>query len=79
MPAERVPLSGSAGGSFASDLRVRVGGVDQKVECKSRQRAWLDLYGWLKGNFALVIKRNNDVPLVVLTLETFVALHGEKL
>jgi hypothetical protein len=74
--AERVPLSGAAGGSYASDLRVRIGAAKVPIECKTRKRAWSDLFGWLPGNFALFIKADRTDTLVVMSLETFVNLIG---
>ena len=65
--AERVPLSGAAGGSFGSDLIV----AGHKIECKTRKRAWTDLFGWLPGNHALFIKADRTDTLVVMSLETF--------
>lgn len=70
IPAERVPLSGSAGGSFSSDLVV----AGHKIECKTRKRAWLDLFSWLPGNKALMIKADRTETLVVMSLETFAEL-----
>lgn len=81
--AERVPLSGAAGGSFDSDVQVSLykpgrGEHDiHKFECKIRQRAWLDLYQWLEGNFGLFIRRDKGEALVVLRLKDFAELHGE--
>lgn len=86
--AEKVPLSGAVkGGSFEGDIIVnlgqgvydrRDGGVDiKKFECKIRQRAWLDLYQWLEGNFGLFIRRDKGEALVVLRLKDFATLHGE--
>lgn len=83
--AERVPLSGSAGGSFSADINVSLTtqGDDllktyakHKFECKMRQRAWSELYKWLKDNFGLFIRCNNQEALVVLRLQDFVKLHG---
>lgn len=71
--ASRVPLSGSAGGDFSGDLRV--GSKPLRFECKTRKRAWLDLFGWLKdGNDGLLIKADRTDTLVVLTLDAFTAL-----
>ena len=50
----------------------------RKAECKIRARAWADLYQWLEGNFCLFIRANNRQGLVVMPLETFADLHGEK-
>lgn len=77
---ERVPLSGSAGGSFSADLQVTLRPhIDApfKFECKMRKRAWKELYDWLQGNFGLFIRCNNQESLVVLRLSDFAALHGE--
>ena len=68
--AERVPLSGAAGGSYSGDLIVQ----GQRIECKTRKRAWLDLFGWLPGNHALFIKADRTDTLVVMSLETYAEL-----
>jgi hypothetical protein len=70
MDASRVPLSGAAGGEYGSDLRV----MGRKIECKTRKRAWTDLFGWLPGNDALFIKADRTDTLVVLRLEDYAAL-----
>lgn len=83
--AEKVPLSGAVkGGSFEGDINVSIGPLEaavgsslRKFECKIRQRAWLDLYQWLEGNFGLFIRRDHGEALVVLRLKDFAALHGE--
>src|SRR5579859_6487947 len=72
--AQRVPLSGAAGGMFSSDLFVEVCGRLEKIECKTRKRAWTDLFGWLPGNFALFIKADRTDTLVVMDLKTFARL-----
>lgn len=79
--AERVPLSGGAiGGSFEDDLLVDVCGRREHVECKTRARAWADLFGWLNPihhahkPFCLFIKADRTDTLVVMPLETFSAL-----
>jgi hypothetical protein len=72
--AQRVPLSGAAGGMFSSDLMVEVCGRLEKIECKTRKRAWADLFGWLPGNFALFIKADRTDTLVVMDLATFARL-----
>lgn len=75
--AQRVPLSGAAGGLFSGDVQIEMAGRRRKLECKVRARAWLDLYGWLVGNFALVIKRDREEPLVVMRLSDFLDLTKE--
>ena len=70
LEAQRVPLSGAAGGLFGSDLVV----AGRKIECKTRKRAWTDLFGWLPGNHALMIKSDRTDTLVVMSLETYAEL-----
>jgi hypothetical protein len=68
--AERVPLSGAAGGSFSGDLVV----AGRVVECKTRRRAWTDLFGWLASVHCLFIKADRTDTLVVMSLETYADL-----
>ncbi len=67
--AERVPLSGSAGGSYAGDVSVPLLGVDLCVEVKARANGFRELYTWLDGRDLLVIKADRRPPLVVLPLD----------
>ena len=67
--AERVPLSGAAGGKFRSDISVPVMGDDWLIECKSRARDFLRLYQWLEGSDALIVRADRRKPLVVLPLD----------
>jgi Holliday junction resolvase len=66
--AERVPLSGSAGGKFAGDVSVPLLGIDRTVEVKVRANGFRELYRWLAGADILVVKRDRAEPLVVLPL-----------
>src|SRR5665213_442445 len=66
--ASRVPLSGAAGGDYSGDLRVEVCGKTETIECKTRKRAWTDLFNWLPGNYALFIKADRTDTLVVMNL-----------
>ena len=66
--AERVPLSGSAGGSYTGDFTVPLLGRDLRVEAKARATGFATLYGWLEGRDALVVKADRKPPLVVLPL-----------
>lgn len=74
LEAQRVPLSGAAGGMFGSDLHVRGAKGLFRAECKTRKRAWTDLFGWLPGNDVLFIKADRTDTLVVMTLDTFTGL-----
>src|SRR3954467_3446323 len=66
--AERVPLSGSAGGRFAGDLSVPICGVDRCVEVKVRARGFRELYRWLEGKDFLIVRADRQQPLVILPL-----------
>src|ERR1700761_7177837 len=66
--AERVPLSGSAGGSFLGDITVPLLAVDRRVEVKVRGDGFKTLYDWLVRRDLLVVKSNRREPLVVLPL-----------
>jgi hypothetical protein len=73
LEAQRVPLSGAAGGLFSDDVIV----AGRPIECKTRARAWGDLFGWLNPKHherppsALFIKADRTDTLVVMKLETF--------
>jgi Holliday junction resolvase len=64
--AERVPLSGSAGGSYTADLTVPLLGRDLRVEAKARGAGFNQLYSWLDGADLLIVKADRSEPLVVL-------------
>jgi Holliday junction resolvase len=74
LAAERVPLSGSAGGSFSGDVTTPLIGRDLTIECKSRANGFLRLYAWLEGRDALIIKANRRDALVVLPLRLAVEI-----
>jgi Holliday junction resolvase len=66
--AERVPLSGAAGGSYLGDLTVPLLGVDRVVEVKARADGFRELYKWLEQRDVLVVKADRREPLVILPL-----------
>ena len=67
--AERVPLSGSAGGSYLGDLTVPVLNVDRVVEVKVRAKGFRELYRWLEERDILIVRADRSEPLVVLPLK----------
>ncbi|WP_051346241.1 hypothetical protein [Bradyrhizobium sp. th.b2] len=67
--AERVPLSGSAGGSYCGDLTVPVVGIDRVVEVKCRADGFRELYRWLIERDILIVRADRSEPLVVLPLK----------
>jgi Archaeal holliday junction resolvase (hjc) len=66
--AERVPLSGSAGGKYCGDLSVPLLGRDYLVEVKVRAIGFLQLYQWLENRSLLVVRADRREPLVVVPL-----------
>ena len=74
--AEKIPLSGAAGGSFSGDLLV--GG--RKVEVKARKdgTGFKLLYRWLGDNDFLVCKQDRTEPLVIMTIQTLGDLLDEQ-
>lgn len=74
--AERVPLSGSAGGSFAGDLVIDgLGRAEVKARADGNGFAMLER--WLGGNEALFLRRDRAAPLVLLPFEVFSRLLKE--
>ena len=66
--AERVPLSGVAGGRFSGDTVILVTGRDLCVEVKARAAGFRELYCWLNQRDVLVVKADRHEPLVVLRM-----------
>lgn len=76
LDAQRVPLSGAAGGHYGGDVSFRWFGERTKFEAKVRGGAdgFKTLYEWLEGNAGLFVKADRKTPLVVLRLEDFLDL-----
>jgi Holliday junction resolvase len=72
--AQRVPLSGSAGGRFAGDVIVPLLGVDRCVEVKVRGAGFGQLYAWPEGRDLLVARADRREPLVILPLRLAVEI-----
>ncbi len=66
--AERVPLSGSAGGSYLGDISVPLLGVDRCAEVKVRANGFRELYRWLEQRDLLIVRADRSEPLVILPL-----------
>lgn len=66
--AERVPLSGSAGGSFSGDIKAELFGKPFVIEAKARGDGFKQLYDWLSGRDALVLRADRKEALVVVRL-----------
>lgn len=74
--AERVPLSGAAGGQFSGDLRIGVAGRQLSCEVKVRGDGFKQLYGWLGDNHCLVVRADRKQPLLVIPLELMADLYS---
>ena len=67
--AERVPLSGACGGSFAGDVIIPgIGTVE--VKCRAGGAGFKTIEGWLGDNAALFLRRDRQSPLIVLPWPT---------
>lgn len=75
--AERVPLSGASGGSFAGDVMVDFGLGEKKLEAKVRGDGFKQIYEWLGINYGLVIKADRREPLLVLRLAEAACVAAE--
>ncbi len=73
IPAERVPLSGAHGGSFAGDVVID---KRWRAEVKARKdgKGFKQLEEWLGSNDLLILKRNHGDPMVLLTWDLAKAL-----
>ena len=80
--AQRIPLSGSAGGKFRGDIATPLLGRDLVVEVKCRAGGFRELYRWLTDRDLLIVRADRHQPLVVvpfpLALEIARAAEREK-
>ena len=74
IPAERVPLSGAAGGSYTGD--VVFGGWVAEVKARKDGGGFKKIEEWLGDNDCLILKKNNSDPTVVLPWDHFVRLFS---
>jgi Holliday junction resolvase len=71
---ERIPLSGSAGGSFCGDITIPVLGKDRRFEAKKRAGGFKLLYDFLADHYGLFVAQDRSTPLVVLRADHFIEL-----
>lgn len=74
--AERVPLSGAAGGRFSGDVDVYPFGADSpplvsEVKARANGAGFKTLEGWLGDNDLMFLRRDKAAPLVVLPWSTW--------
>ena len=72
--AERVPLSGAAGGSFSGDITIPVLGADQRLEAKIRRSGFKQIQDWIAGNDAVVFRADRRESLITIRLRVFAEL-----
>lgn len=77
--AERVPLSGAAGGSFSGDVDVYVDGPDEaplvaELKARANGEGFITLEKWLGDNDLLFLHRDRQEPMVVLPWRTWAEL-----
>lgn len=76
LPAERVPLSGAAGGSFTDD--VVVAGKRVEVKARANGEGFATLERWKGEADALVLWRDRAEPQVLISLSDWLRLLAEK-
>lgn len=72
--AERVPLSGAAGGSYTGDILIhleRMSALVGEVKARKNGAGFATLEGWLSKNDVLFLRRDRAEPLVVLPWSTW--------
>ena len=74
IPAERVPVSGAAGGSYPGD--VVFGGWVAEVKERKDGEGFKKIEEWLGDNDCLILKKNNSDHTVVLPWDHFVKLFS---
>ena len=74
--AERVPLSGSAGGSFSGDLRI--GELRGEVKARQAGQGFKTLERWLGDNDLLFLRRDRAEPIVVMEWQTYMQIMRER-
>lgn len=72
LTAERVPLSGAAGGSYTGDLIVE--NLKAEVKARATGAGFKTLEKWLGNNQLLFLRRDHSKPLVVMPWDTYQAL-----
>jgi len=65
LQAERIPLSGQAGGSFSGDIRIN----EKIAEVKGRADGFKNLYRWLEGKDILFVRADRREWLVIQRLK----------
>lgn len=77
--AERVPLSGAAGGGFSGDVDVYTRGRDAapmvgEVKARGNGEGFKTLESWLRDNDILFLRRDRAEPMIVLPWRSWMRL-----
>lgn len=70
IPAERIPLSGAAGGSFAGDIKIADEYIAE-VKGRANGEGFATIKRWLAENDILFLREDRRKPLVVLPWEVY--------
>ena len=71
--AERVPLSGAVGGSFAGDILIE-GIYRAEVKARASGGGFATIERWKGENDVLFLKRDRQPPVVVMDMALFTVL-----
>jgi hypothetical protein len=77
IPAERIPLSGSMGGSYAGDVKVPGVGVAE-VKVKANGGGFGMVYRWLEGRELLFMRADRAPWVVAMPWSTYERLIKHK-
>lgn len=73
LPAERVPLSGAAGGGFSGDVIID-GDLRAEVKARAHGEGFKTLERWLGDNHFLFLRRDRSTPIVVMPWDVYLKL-----
>lgn len=74
--AERVPLSGGAGGSYDGDVIITTPLGKRKAEIKARANGegFKTIERWLGANDLLILKRDRQPPMIIIPFAEYARL-----
>ncbi len=75
LPCERVPLSGSAGGSFSGDLII--GNLRAEVKGRKNGEGFKSIVDWKEDNDLLFLVMDRRQPLVVMDFDMYANMLDE--
>lgn len=78
LTAQRVPLSGSAGGDFRGDVVLTVNGKPITIEAKIRAGGFRQLYKWIDSADVLTVRSDRNERLYILREQDFLRLISSK-